>query len=120
MNHRRDLAEILDLIVRCERCGRAAQLEDDEMPSDDWIQTWDAETHDGATGWLCPLHQTGEQIVEHMTRSEETNEIIDRVIEQERIEEEFGPPPGGRATDEMLGVPPGGFDEPDDDMIGDS
>ena len=100
-----DHIEHNELATHCagRNCTRAGRDTAEQPLPDDWIRTYDAMPDDGPTGLLCPDCQTPEAIMEHMARMAEADEIIEQTMRDNAIDEEHGPPPGGRATDAMMG-----------------
>jgi len=90
----------------CDRCDRVARDSAEQPVPDDWIRTYDGAVDDGPTGLLCPDCQTPEEIVEYMARMAEAEEIIAQTMRDIAVDDALGPPPGGRRTDAMLGIPP--------------
>ncbi len=96
--------------TRCDgrNRGRVARDTAEEPLPNDWIRTYDGAVDDGPTGLLCPDCHTDEAIIEHMARTAEADTIIMLAMRDQAIDDAHGPPPGGRRTDAMMGIPPPG------------
>jgi len=97
-----------ELATHCSgrNCGARARDSAEHPVPDDWIRVYDGAVDDGPTGLQCPNCQTDESIVEYMTRNEETDAIIAQTTRDIAVDDALGPPPGGRRSDAMLGIPP--------------
>ena len=105
--------------IQCVRgCGRIAPIDIDEVSCTEgdpallpvliasraWIADPDSD------GVICPVCSTDAEFEAYYAQLDEAVAIIGQTMCDEGLDDEYGPPPGGRQTDAMMGIPP-----PDDD-----